>query len=98
VTGVRLPDGWTADMNGDGQFVVQGPCPTCLGDAYGPSVPEVVTSSADASALLLAVIAPPPRKHREILAACCCGSEHGKDGAQSCGREWVVRLSYEEPA
>jgi hypothetical protein len=84
--GVELPEGWTVEL-ADDTYVVSGPCPECLGKAYGPKLPgtDVPTST-------VLRVDREPRSVREILASCACDSSHGKEGATSCGREWVVRV------
>ncbi len=84
---VTLPKGWSAKRNSDGAYKVSGLCPTCLGPAYGPELPQF-----DPDESLLPDL-PPLSDAREILATCHCGRKHGKDGATSCGRTWLVEIS-----
>lgn len=88
-----LPPGWSAQRNESGLYSVAGPCPKCLGDAYGPAVTQLGLGGADDSDLLY--IDRPRQVTREIVAACACGAEHGKAGGTSCGREWIVRIRAE---
>jgi hypothetical protein len=81
---VPLP-GWQAERADDGSFLVQGPCPACGGDSWGPDLPNPTVTDTH-----LTYVAGPSRKAIAIVAACHCGYSHGQDGATSCGRTWSV--------
>lgn len=87
--GVSL-DGWAAKRSGD-EIVVDGPCPMCHGEAYGPSLPYAEVREAVMGVLPLD---DEPKQSQDIPAKCACGSSHGKDGAQSCGRDWYVPVTF----
>ncbi len=89
--GVHLT-GWTVQEDGSGEITVSGPCPVCDGDAYGPSLPM---AEATEDATLLHFDRPPEIVAR-ILAACRCGTSHGRDGASSCGRSWIVVVKRDQ--
>lgn len=93
--GFTLPAGWTAQRAGDGRYGVSGPCPECLGSAYGPPARQAATEVAFAMTTILQV-SRDPENAREILASCACGYDHGKPGADSCGRKWIVRVMTSE--
>lgn len=80
--GTPLPDGWTV-ISVD-PFAVAGPCPQCLGDAYGP-----VLQVDDPGARELVESAPVAT----VIAECQCGYGHGEDGAKGCGRYWPVSIA-----
>lgn len=89
-----LPEGWEGSRNAHGLYSVSGPCPACKGQAYGPAMTQLGVTTTNEDADLLYIDRPQART-REVLAACTCGAEHGKSGAGSCGREWIVRIHVE---
>ena len=74
---VYLPDGWRFTTDAAGQVAGSGPCPWCLGPAYGPPLLGVDSDAAPSTG--------------EFIAACSCGGPHGKDHESSCGRTFLVR-------
>jgi hypothetical protein len=84
-------DGWTAEIAG-GVVLVSGPCPECFGAAYGPNLPKAEAVDA-VSPVLFHDQDRPPVPVVLIEAECHCGSDHGKEGATSCGRRWVVQVA-----
>lgn len=80
---VELPPGWKDEADADGVVAVHGPCPKCLGNAYGPAVVE------DSDDETLAAL----REDRGVVARCACGLSHGKNA--ECGRWWVVVVASE---
>lgn len=80
--GTVLPDGWT--VISEDPFAVSGPCPKCLGDAYGPVlfIDGVATRELAESEPVATVIA-----------ECRCEYEHGDDGEMGCGRYWPVSIA-----
>ncbi len=88
-----LPDGWSADVDVTGIVTVSGPCPTCGGDAWGPPLPT--PESAVTAESLVVANRPESQPHdqlRRVRAECHCGFEHGNDGADGCGRWWMVNV------
>jgi len=76
--GTPLPEGWR--LVSRDPFAVEGPCPTCLGDAVGPAIDfgdESVERDIVAS----------------VVAECRCGYEHGKADSSGCGRFWEVVIT-----
>ena len=90
---VPLPPGWTALINSDGEVGVSGPCPKCLGAAYGPSVPVAGVQVAGLRTLKRSALA---TSSRQILASCACGFAHGEVDGSSCGRSWLVGFRQDE--
>lgn len=92
------PDEWSAKLR-DGVVVsVHGPCPQCGGPAFGPRLrelpPEDLTSSLNL--VDLAAQARGTLRQVDVRAECRCDTSHGKSGALSCGRDWFVRVEWEE--
>jgi len=89
LSGVPLPPGWTARKNRDGTVGVEGPCPKCLGRAFGPTLPIVDAATLDAEPFLLRARAD---ESWQVVAACDCGFAHGRPDASSCGRTFAVNV------
>lgn len=85
---VELPVGWTRSRGMNG-WTVSGPCPTCLGDAYSdaPQYSDVKVRSGEAPD---AGVEEALSDGGSVLASCHCDNSHGKEGASSCGRQWLM--------
>ena len=92
---VDLPSGWTFTTDAAGYVAGSGPCPWCLGPAYGPPLLGADSDAADSDADTSDTDTGPTT--REFIAACSCGGPHGKDHQPSCGRTFLVRAPREEP-
>lgn len=83
---------WTTwyDQNGPITYVyATGPCPACRAPAQGYNSTSRQPIEAQGRGAV-AEAASPSDAEIEIPVTCSCGSSHGQQGANGCGRSWLV--------
>ena len=91
---VKRWESWSHTGAGREDFYAKGPCPACFAQAQGHAAD--VWEPVEAQGGVQRDTASEknvPGDTIEIAVRCQCGSEHGKQGATSCGRAWSVNVT-----